>query len=365
MTPTCKKGQKDDPGNYRLVSLTSVPGKLMEEIISSDIIWHVQDNQGIRPSKHGLRKGKSCLTSLISLYDQCYRLWEEQLESCLAEKDLVNSQLNMSQQCVQVARKANGILVYIKNIVASWTRAVIISLYSALVDSNSVEGPAILAQLQNGAGETPANTVSTALHCSMTPDLINLEFIISIFQRSIQRADMAEETNPYLTTTSFQAVVLPSRKAAELLGAGNDVVPSSWDRYLPSKFPDNAKLEEGVDAPTLTGWRDGQGRTVKPNNSKCRVLHLGKHNPKNQHRLGANLLENSSVEKDLGLLSMSQQCALVAKKTNGTLGCIRNSIASELREVILPLYIALARLQCCVQFWAPRYNRHMEILEWV
>ena len=89
-----------------------------------------------------------------------------------------------------------------------------------------------------------------------------------------------------------------------------------------------------------------------------------------QYRLGADLLEKNSPVKDLDVLvgnrlAMSQQCALAAMKASGILGCIAKSMASRLREAILPLSSTMVRqhLEHCVQFWAPRFKKDRELLE--
>lgn len=63
-------------------------------------------------------------------------------------------------------------------------------------------------------------------------------------------------------------------------------------------------------------------------------------------------------------LDMSKQCALATQKASHILDCVKRSVASTLREIILPLYSTLGRynLQHCVQLWGPQNKKDVDML---
>ncbi|PKU31930.1 hypothetical protein llap_17767 [Limosa lapponica baueri] len=97
---------------------------------------------------------------------------------------------------------------------------------------------------------------------------------------------------------------------------------------------------------------------------------MGRGNPKHKYRLGREWVESSPEEKDFSVLvdeksNVTLQSVLAAQKANCFLGCIKRSMTSRLREVILPLSSTPVRphLEYCVQLWVSQHKQDIDLLE--
>lgn len=81
-----------DLGSYMPISLTLVPGKVMEQMILNAITWHGQDNRRIIPTSMGFKKADPAWPA--SFYERLWTLFTETLVKPLAPFPTASSQKN-------------------------------------------------------------------------------------------------------------------------------------------------------------------------------------------------------------------------------------------------------------------------------
>ena len=106
------------------------------------------------------------------------------------------------------------------------------------------------------------------------------------------------------------------------------------------------------------------------NNSKCKVMHVGKSQKQYAYYMNSQQLEEVTQEKDLGIiisndLKVSQQCQAATSKATRILGIINRTIVFKHSDILIRLYKSLVRphLEYCTVAWSPHYGKDKELIE--
>ena len=318
--PIFKKGLKTSPGNYRPVSLTSIVCKVFEGFIRNTLFKHFTSNNLLSVEQYGFCERRSCTTQLLNTIND----WFLHLDS-KTPVDAVYLDFRKAFDTVPHERLLNKLYGYgVRGEILNWIKNFLTdrSQFVSINDQCSSEIP-VTSGVPQGSVLGPTlfiyfiNDLPQVVNCTM-----------KIF---------ADDTKAYVP-----------------------IFDSS----------DSLKLQEAID--NLVEWSERW--LLKFNNSKCKVLHLGKNNPCYPYTIhedaNVSTLEVTICEKDLGvhidpLLNFNEHIDSVVKKSRSLSGLIMRVISFKSIDIMIPLFKSLIRpvLEYANVVWSPYKRYHIDMIE--
>ena len=317
VTAIFKKGSRNEPGNYRPVSLTCVLCKVLETIIRDSVVSHFQDNDLYTKCQHGFRKKRSCMTQLLLTMED-FTNYIEQNESF----DVVYLDFRKAFDTVPHYRLLEKLKAYgIVGNVLKWIEAFL-------------------------SGRTQKVRINDAM--STRADVLS-----GIPQGSI--------LGPILFTIFINDLPDAVQSNCKIFAD---------DTKLYDKSINHTKIQKDLDS--LQAWSDTWN--LKFNVSKCNVMHYGKTNPNQNYFMGANNqkieINESKEEKDLGVnfdpqLSFDAHINKIINKANQRIGLIKRTFTYLNKDILLKLYKSLVRphLEYGNIIWYPLLKRQSIAVE--
>lgn len=311
VTPIFKKGTKGDPGNYRPVSLTSVPCKIFESIVKDRVMSHLLDNNLIRNSQHGFMPGRSCATNLVEFMDFVTRSVDEGKPVDIFYLDFAKAFDKVPRKRLVKKMVAKGLEPAVVNWIENWLtgRTQHVNIQGEKSESCDVD-----------SGVPQGTVLGPTLFTIYIDDL---EVDMEELKLDVKLVKFADDTK------------------------GGKVVTSIEDRD---------KLQQALNC--LCDWAEKWGMSF--NLSKCKIMHVGLHNPQYDYYMRGTKLGTTDEERDIGVLvtknlKPSAQCSQAAGRAMSVLGQLRRNFHYRDRHTFLKLYKQYVRphLEFSSPAWSP------------
>ena len=314
--PLFKSGNRENPGNFRPISLTSVVCKILESIIVDLMTDHIERNKLMLDSQHGFRHGRSCLSNLLGFFHDMFSIYDKTRAVDVLYLDFQKAFDKVPHDKLMMKVRALGIIEEVADWIQDWL--------------SDREQRVVI----NGEASEWAHVTSGVPQGSVLGPLL---FIIYI----------------------------------------NDIDVGLTSKL--AKFADDTKLGiNAADEVAVQGLQDDLHKLSKwsedwqmPFNvEKCKVMHIGYNNQNAEYLLSGKEVQSVDQEKDLGViisndLKFSKQCIKAEKTAQKMVGYIKRQFRNRNKEIVMPLYKSLVRpqLEYAVQFWSPPLRKDISRLE--
>ena len=306
VTPIFKKGRKDDASNYRPVSLTSVASKVLESIIRDQLLEHLCSTEQLSNAQHGFVPLRSCATQLLTTMEDCTGLLETGESVDVVYTDFRKAFDSVPHRHLLSKLHSLGI----RGKLLQWFEAFLTNRRQRVV--------------VNGAASSWSDVTSGIPQGSVLGPVLFVLYVNDL-------PDMV--TSPVQMFADDMKIYRGIRSAV-----------------------DHDQLQADLD--TLAAW---SRKWLLPFNvAKCSSLHMGTSNPKEIYNIQGVPLQQTRVERDLGVLiddqlKFREQAADAASRANRILGLIRHTFCHLDCRTLSLLYKTLVRplIEYGNQTWGP------------
>lgn len=308
-----KKGTRSDPGNYCPLSLTSIACKVLESLIRDVLVDYLTSSKLYSDSQHGFRQHRSCMTQLLEVMEDLTSLLDNKQPIDIVYLDFKKAFDSVPHERLILQLNSYGV----SGNILKWIRSFVSGRTQRFKIGNNLSSKKnVISGIPQGSILGP---VLFTVYINDLPEVVNSTCKV-----------FADDTKLYSSAKNY------------------NIIQSDLD-----------KLHDWS-----TTWQ------LHFNTDKCKVLHIGKSNPKYSYNISNIQLDTCSSEKDLGVLfdnklTFDNHINYAVNKANSMLGLIKRSFLYLDIDSFLCLYKSLVRphLEYGNIIWYPLFKRQSAMLE--